>query len=344
MSLFSRIKNLVDSKQTPQQSASDIQHIDKPQNTDAQQIKSTYEQIAEAKNNIAAPVEYTQEQIALFNKLPNQLQKVVLKTHHAFIRINTQVCETMRLTDSKFGGVPYIPKNGFYPKAEDGTPLMLLAQINFEQVFEQVSHKEFAELPKQGLLQIFINAGEEKLGKDEDALTPNPNYQVHFIPSIDITATPLSESTKMAKQSVDGNYLKKVFAPISTPLKLSFSKEYGCAGVSENLLEFIAANQGQAIDELDYENSEKEDIAYEAINKLSNANGHKLLGIPVFPNEEIRKPYSTQKLFLQIDSEYPMTENYEIMWGDMGVANFFIQPDALLNKDFSKLIYYWDSE
>ncbi|WP_434354092.1 YwqG family protein [Psychrobacter sp. HD31] len=344
MSLFSRIKNLVDSKQSLPKSANDTQNAHQQQNTDTPPIKSTYEQIAEDKDKLSAPTEFTQEQIALFNKLQSQLQEVVLKTHHAFIRINTQVCETMRLTDSKFGGVPYIPANGFYPKAADGTPLMLLAQINFEQVFEQVSHNEFAQLPKQGLLQIFINAGEEDLGKDEDERTPNSNYQVHFIPSIDITATPLSESTKMARQSVDDNYLEEVFSPISTPLKLSFIKEYGCAGVSENLLEFIAANQGQAIDELDYENGEKEDIAYEAINKLSNASGHKLLGMPVFPNEEIRKPYSTQKLFLQIDSEYPMTESYEIMWGDMGVANFFIQPDALLNKDFSNLIYNWDSE
>lgn len=32
----------------------------------------------------------------------------------------------------------------------------------------------------------------------------------------------------------------------------------------------------------------------------------------------------------------------DIMWGDCGVANFFIHPDDLKNKDFSKVLYNWD--
>lgn len=32
----------------------------------------------------------------------------------------------------------------------------------------------------------------------------------------------------------------------------------------------------------------------------------------------------------------------DIMWGDSGVANFFISRDALKNKDFSKVYYNWD--
>jgi uncharacterized protein YwqG len=30
------------------------------------------------------------------------------------------------------------------------------------------------------------------------------------------------------------------------------------------------------------------------------------------------------------------------MWGDMGVGNFFIHPDDLAKKDFSKIFYTWD--
>lgn len=306
------------------------------------------------------PAEYSDEQIELFAKLPERLQQLVLDTFHHFIRIETSIddslddnlYDSLKVTDSKFGGVPYLPDNlqidEPYPMSSDNTPLMLLAQINFAQVFAQINHDEFAQLPHQGLLQIFINANDENLGLNNqlDFLQrlPSNNYHVRFFPSIDENAKQLQNVAQLANASIDEVVLDEVFSPISTPLKLSFSKAFGCAGVSENLLEFIEANQGQAIDELDYENGEKEDLAYEALNNLSNASGHKLLGMPVFPNEEVRKPYSKQRLLLQIDSEYPMNEDYGIMWGDMGVANFFITPDDLAKQNFAKLIYNWDCE
>jgi len=30
------------------------------------------------------------------------------------------------------------------------------------------------------------------------------------------------------------------------------------------------------------------------------------------------------------------------MWGDAGVANFFINSADLINKDFSRVMYNWD--
>ena len=33
---------------------------------------------------------------------------------------------------------------------------------------------------------------------------------------------------------------------------------------------------------------------------------------------------------------------YDIMWGDMGVANFFIEPNALKNLDFTNVLFNWD--
>jgi uncharacterized protein YwqG len=32
----------------------------------------------------------------------------------------------------------------------------------------------------------------------------------------------------------------------------------------------------------------------------------------------------------------------EIMWGDSGVGNFFIHPEDLKKRDFSKVFYNWD--
>lgn len=35
-------------------------------------------------------------------------------------------------------------------------------------------------------------------------------------------------------------------------------------------------------------------------------------------------------------------DDLKIMWGDMGVGNFFITPEALKKKDFSNVLYNYD--
>ncbi len=39
---------------------------------------------------------------------------------------------------------------------------------------------------------------------------------------------------------------------------------------------------------------------------------------------------------------FPVDGGVEIMWGDMGVAGFFINYEDLKRKDFSKVLYNWD--
>lgn len=43
----------------------------------------------------------------------------------------------------------------------------------------------------------------------------------------------------------------------------------------------------------------------------------------------------------QMDSDYGK-ENDFVMWGDAGVANFFISEEDLANKDFRDVLYSWD--
>ena len=33
---------------------------------------------------------------------------------------------------------------------------------------------------------------------------------------------------------------------------------------------------------------------------------------------------------------------YAVSWGDGGVGNFYIRPEDLARRDFSKVMYYWD--
>ena len=45
-------------------------------------------------------------------------------------------------------------------------------------------------------------------------------------------------------------------------------------------------------------------------------------------------------LLLQIDSVGIGDD--EIMWGDSGICNFFIQEEDLLKLDFDRVMYNWD--
>ena len=69
---------------------------------------------------------------------------------------------------------------------------------------------------------------------------------------------------------------------------------------------------------------------------------HKIGGYPFFTQDDPRlhltdtiEPY--QLLFQMISDD-----EADIMWGDAGVGNFFIQPSALETLDFSRVIYYYD--
>ncbi len=53
-----------------------------------------------------------------------------------------------------------------------------------------------------------------------------------------------------------------------------------------------------------------------------------------FYSEEEEK----HNLLLQIDSD----SNLDIMWGNVGVGNFFIQDSALKQLDFSNVLYNYD--
>ena len=75
-------------------------------------------------------MEPTQEQI---KELVAALNKATLKE---VITIEAHEVDNLALTDSKFGGYPYVPKNGHIPRDSEGNPFFMVAQINCEQLPE----------------------------------------------------------------------------------------------------------------------------------------------------------------------------------------------------------------
>ncbi len=64
--------------------------------------------------------------------------------------------------------------------------------------------------------------------------------------------------------------------------------------------------------------------------------GHRLGGYPGFTQSDPRPPEDPRILLVQIDSDEGL------MWGDNGIANWFITPDELVRRDFSNVLFNWD--
>ena len=254
------------------------------------------------------------------------------------IRIALSLADNLALTDSKLGGIPYIPQGGALPTSVDGKPLFMLAQINCEQLPENTLY------PKKGLLQFWIAATEAPLyGLDYEAPCSNDFKQVIYYPDFG-EALPIDDFIN--DYTFDNENLpfnsKRQFA-------LHFKKDTESISLEERAatqLFFEKWNEAFSthITTIDEFFDEVPDDICEEINAylLKEPTGHKIGGYPYFieydPREE-NDPHTF--LLLQIDIDN--VEGEEICWGNLGgVANFFISPEDLAACQFDNILYNWD--
>ena len=254
------------------------------------------------------------------------------------IRIALSLADNLALTDSKLGGIPYIPQGGALPTSVDGKPLFMLAQINCEQLPENTLY------PKKGLLQFWIAATEAPLyGLDYEAPCSNDFKQVIYYPDFG-EALPIDDFIN--DYTFDNENLpfnsKRQFA-------LYFKKDTESISLEERAatqLFFEKWNEAFSthITTIDEFFDEVPDDICEEINVylLKEPTGHKIGGYPYFieydPREE-NDPHTF--LLLQIDIDN--VEGEEICWGNLGgVANFFISPEDLDNCKFDNIFFHWE--
>lgn len=83
-------------------------------------------------------------------------------------------------TDSKFGGVFYLPQGEALPTSAEGKPLQFLTQINFADM------PYLEGFPKSGLLQIFMDTDPERFETEmEDSLEFHQLFALRYYPSPD---------------------------------------------------------------------------------------------------------------------------------------------------------------
>ena len=251
--------------------------------------------------------------------------------------------ETLAFTQSRFGGLPYWENGADFPKSESGENMVLLAQINFEEV------PHIKDFPEKGIVQFFVDGS--------DPLAPVPgkrqdNWRVvfHKDPS---EQKAVSEDTlkrlgvKTLKEIADegGNApFTKVFAldffettsHINAYCEGRFEKE---AKEAAKALNMSVPDEDLNADELFGEEALERFHLYE-----HSEDCHLIGGYPTFTQGDPRSADDDYDVLLfQMDSEMKGGDwNDGILWGDCGIANFFISRENLQKRDFTNVLYNWD--
>jgi uncharacterized protein YwqG len=229
-------------------------------------------------------------------------------------------------TASKIGGRAWWPVGVAAPTAADGTPLVLLAQINFAEVPATPGY------PRSGLVQFFI-AGNEYYGANFDGklgvrdLAEQRDFRVVYWPDLEQPATSLPVRTSdLLPHTPD------------KPRRMLFGM--GMEDLTERDVRFDALFAGghyRALEAFAEAHGVSEDSLGQAVTDRYSGGGSKLGGYPFFTQQDPRRDGEFE-LLLQLDSD----DEEGMMWGDSGVAGFFIRPADLARGDFSEVVYNWD--
>lgn len=287
----------------------------------------------------------TEEELRFNEDIKKVVLDILEKNKKPMIKISLSD-DKPNLFQSKFGGIPYLPKNVEVPKNKKNEQLTLLAQINIE------------ELPKnniypmeEGILQFWI-LNDDVLGLDYDTHLGD-GFKVVYYKEIDKSVTEEEVLEKYKPYKDEDSYF-----PIENEFSLSFKLTDGYFSdsnddfreiVNREMKKFHIENK-EKYKEILKVYDDKEYLSYwdiwdileedkEIGKKLFEA-GHKIGGFPNFTQSDVREIGDYEILLLQIDSEG--TEKNEIMWGDCGIANFFIREKDLKELNFDKVIYNWD--
>ena len=267
------------------------------------------------------------------------IEKVSAENKKECINIKTHAGENLTIFDSKFGGIPYLPKDFEVPcDSSNHEQFALLAQINCAELPENNLY------PKVGILQFWIGR-DDLIGLEDD-------YKVVYFENIDNTIT--REEVLAKYKLLDPNDYDQYspFDPTNAEFGLTFEKGISTITTADYRFENIIIS---AIHEL-YPDEEvarlysdlDEDVheyLYTSVKGLKHAIG----GYPNFTQYDPRS-YNSEEgeqspydiMLLQVESEWKKDNDVEIIWGDCGVGNFFISEENLKNRNFEDVLYNWD--
>ena len=253
------------------------------------------------------------------------------------INIIIEENNSLNLTDSKFGGLPYISTDADTPKDSNGNQLALLAQINCSDLPENTLY------PKEGLLQFWISR------IDDFGLDNKKDYCVKYIKNIEnnITKENILNKYKLLDEKNSEEY--SPFNKKNTSFALKFEKGISTITSTDFLFEDLALKTihelfpDENIEDL-YDDLERD--VFNTLFKAFNGVDHAIGAYPTFTQWDPRNPEEKDAYgitLLQVESHWDNDSNSSgIMWGDSGVANFFINKEKLEHLNFEDVLFNWD--
>ena len=241
------------------------------------------------------------------------------------------------LTDSKTAGTPYLPRGMAWPADSGGKPLEFLAQINCAQL------SGLPDFPAGGMLQFFIG-WDDVYGVDFEDMTRADGFRVLYHETVDPSA-PAPDCPRPPENSD--------FSPVARPCRICFAPvlemkltEQDYRFERQFLRRWNGRRPGEPLKTLwDFLKRIPREERDEAIfnPNQGKAPWHQLGGYPFFTQEDPRPGLHEEldTLLFQLDSDMRGREDL-VLWGDCGVANFFISREDLKNRDFSRVGYSWD--
>lgn len=273
-------------------------------------------------------------------KLPLELEPYRQKieaTLKPYIQIKERANNNLDLWQSKFGGLPYLPKGIDYPTNSKGEYLYLLAQINFSEV------PNLENFPATGILQFYI-LPYEYYGRDMQAPITQEDFRVLYIPEITYDSNEIITNFDfLSKLQLTTNIF-----PIKNSCSLEFSLEVSPASISDG--KFTKYTGDSEVYQLLRKNCQLWTKYAQIADYGSKIGGYPGFGGEgdellyyflgeSFENDKFYEDYMDFILLLQIDS----VNSKNICWKtSTGVGNFFINRSALKKLDFSEVCYTWD--
>ena len=252
--------------------------------------------------------------------------------------------EPIPVTVSKFGGVPYLPEGVDAPTNADGDPLGMIAQINCAELPDNDVY------PKTGIVQFWLNLKDDQWGMNFDNPIAQDNTRVTYYPEVG------APDTKAALPQIDWEDVGWPIYPENVELALSFEViQQGDVILSEEFFDtFVEQWNSLYPDQTIKSLWDLDDLSDESVTDFFDdfAEFHKIGGKPIFVQNDPRdfednlKNYTVDLLtIVSGDVHDPRggadSRNIEIMWGDMGTANWLITPEQLAACDFSQVLFEW---
>jgi hypothetical protein len=256
----------------------------------------------------------------------------------------------LSVTSSKFGGVPYLPEGVDAPTNAHGDPLGMIAQINCAELPDNDIY------PKTGILQFWLDPTDDLYGANYDNPIAQDNNRVMYYPEIGASNFGVGLAQIDREEGEFPGYWP--ISPLDMELALSFEAiEQGEAVLSEDFFN-VFVHQWNSLypDQTIKSLWDLDDLSDEPVTDFFDdfAEFHKIGGKPIFVQGDPRdvrdnlKSYTANLLTMVSevfrDPQAGLRSHphlAEILWGDLGTANWLITPEQLAACDFSQVLFEW---